>query len=141
MMEPGDAIVLPCAGTADHLRYIEALCGFEQGAFRTFYTQGRSDAPHTISRDGLSDLALLDRLKCLHLADDAWRLEPYIADQVAFEFARLIKVPVRFGSYGTPGPESADLFNDKRVFRGMASGSARQRTRHSKCGSKCARHT
>ncbi|MEX3791311.1 peptide ligase PGM1-related protein [Paraburkholderia sp. BR14374] len=122
MMSPGDAIILPSAGDDQHVHYVEESLQICSGSLHVFYVHGRSDDPYPMSLESLKNPEILHSLRKIGVHGKEWSIEPYIADDVAFDFGKLIDVPVRFGRFGTPTREVADLFNDKRVFRALAAG-------------------
>ncbi|CAD6547562.1 peptide ligase PGM1-related protein [Paraburkholderia sabiae] len=122
MMSPRDLIILPSAGDLEHIRYVEEMCQYEHDSLQALYVCGQSDDPHPLSLDALKPDSFIQDVKKIGIEGHDWSIEPYIADQVAFDFGELVGMPVRFGASGTPAREAADLFNDKRVFRGLAAG-------------------
>jgi len=122
MMSPGDAIVLPSLARSEHIHYIEDMCQYDRGSLRVLHIDGDHQNPYPLDIENLSAKELIDQLQAIGFERGNWSVEPYIADQVAFHFSKLIDVPIRFGDFGTPVCEAADVFNDKRVFRALAAG-------------------
>ncbi len=122
MMSPGDAIVLPSPANAEYLRYVEQVSQYPEGSLHALAVGGDAGNPFPLNISRLSDATPTAWLQNVGVEGSRWTLEPYIADNIAFEFARQIGVPVSFGGTRAQVVEAADIFNDKRVFRAIAAG-------------------
>lgn len=115
-------MITPCAGDPDYVRYVEDFCRYPQGSIEVIDVYDGVKDCGVLNLKNLKINKFLSRIEKINFDGRSWNLEPFIADADAFDFGKLIDVPVRFGTWGTPTCEAADLFNDKRVFRAIAAG-------------------
>jgi hypothetical protein len=121
-MQPGDLIITHCAGDPDYVCYVEDCCQYQRGSIKLISAYDGIDNFGLLNLKNLKTKKFFGKIEKYNFDEGSWHLEPFIADSDAFDFGNLINVPVRFGKWGTPSREAADLFNDKRVFRALAAG-------------------